>query len=245
MRVAFLLFAIILLSTMSYSMATDTASKEWRIASYHIPLLVDDRENGAFMELLREAARRADVRYVVVMAPAKRAMRYFEDGEVVAIVPALRATLAKDAVLTRPIFTKQIHAFVREGDSIPENIASLKGLRIGLTRGFSYPRSITVNEKIEVDYADTTEGSLKKLLEGRIDAVIADGYTALFAIEKMNLSGFHYDLSIILHEQPVYMAFQPTEEGKELAQKLSRSLDSMEADGTMRRILPDISGKSQ
>jgi len=245
MRVASLLFVIILLSTVNYSMAADTVSKEWRIASYHIPLLVDDRETGAFMELLREAARRADVRYGIVMAPAKRAMRYFEDGEVIAIVPALRATLAKDAVLTRSFFTKQIHAFVREGDSIPENIAALEGLRIGLTRGFSYPRSITVNEKIEVDYADTTEGSLKKLLEGRTDVVVADGYTAMFAIGKMKLTGFHYDLSIVLHEQPVYMAFQPTDEGKELAHKLSRALDSMEADGTMRRILPDISGKSQ
>ncbi len=135
MRVASLLFVIILLSTVNYSMAAEAVSREWRIASYHIPLLVDDRENGAFMELLREAARRADVRYEVVMAPARRAMRYFEDGEVVAIVPALRATLAKDAVLTRPIFTKQIHAFVREGDSIPENIASLEGLRIGFDAG--------------------------------------------------------------------------------------------------------------
>lgn len=245
MRIILALLVVIILSAAVYSTVTEARSKVYKVASYHIPLLVDDHETGAFIELLREAGRRADFRYEITMAPAKRAMRYFEDGDVIAIIPALSATLAKDAALTRPIFTKQIHAFVREGTSRPENVEALEGLRVGLTRGFSYPRAITVNEKIDIDYADTTQGSLKKLLEGRIDVVVADGYTALYAIEKMQLTGFSYDLSKVLHEQSVYIAFQPTDEGRELARKLSIALDSVEADGTMGRILPNIGGKPQ
>lgn len=245
MRFASILLIITILFWAAYSMATDGGSKTYRIASYYIPLLVEDHETGAFMELLQEAAKRADIKYEIVMAPPKRSMRYFEDGEVVAIIPALLATLAKDAELTEPIFSKQIHAFVRQGDPLPANIKALEGMRVGLTRGFSFPRSITVNEKLEIDYADTTDASLKKLLEGRIDVVVADGYTALSAINKMKLTGFTYDLSAVLHEQPVYIACQPTAEGRELARKLSLALESMKADGTMNRILPSITGEEQ
>lgn len=245
MRTTSLMLIIILLSWPVSSMATDLKSKTYRIASYYIPLLVEDHETGAFMELLQEAAKRAGIEYEIIIAPPKRSMRYFEDEEVIAIIPAMLTTLGKDAELTRPIFTKKIHAVVRQGDPIPKDIDSLTGMRIGLTRGFSFPRSIVVNEKIEIDYADTTDASLKKLLEGRIDVVVADGYTALSAINKMNLTGFTYDLSAVLHEQCAYIACQPTPEGIELAHKLTIALDSMEADGTMARILPDITGKGE
>lgn len=223
------------------SVAADI-SQPYTIACYHIPLLVDDEEHGAFIELFKEAAQRAGIHYTMRLVPAKRAMRYFEDGDVIGIIPALQPTLALDAALTRQIFSKQVHAFVRSGDPIPKNVDSLEGKRIGLTRGFAYPRAILMNENIDIDYADTTEGSLLKLLEGRIDAVVADGYTALYAIEKVGLSGFHYDLSAILDEQPVYIAFQPSDEGRELARKISLALTSMESDGTMGKILPDITG---
>lgn len=238
MRIVLVLLIITTLFFTSFSFGDESDFKTYRIASYYIPLLVEDGQTGAFMQLMQEAAKRADIQYEIVMAPPKRAMRYFEDEKVIAIVPALRATLTKDSALTRPIFTKQIHAFVREGNVMPKAIEDLEGLRVGLTRGFSFPRSITVNEKIEIDYAETTDGSLKKLLEGRIDVVVADGYTALSAINKMKLTGFDYDLSMVLHEQAAYIACQPTKEGRELARKLSTALDLMEADGTMDRILP-------
>lgn len=235
---------MIFIGTLSVLYAEEE-SKPYRIASYHIPLLVEDANHGAFIDMLREAAQRAGIRYTIVMSPAKRAMRYFEDGDVIGIIPALSATLAADAALTRPIFTKQIHAFVRKGDPLSETISSLEGKRVGLTRGFSYPRAITVNEKIEIDYADTTAGSLKKLLEGRVDVVVADGYTAQRAIEKEGLSGFHYDLSAVLNEQVAYIAFQNTAEGAALARKISQALETMEQDGTMAKLLPDISGSSE
>lgn len=240
MRTIVALLMITSLVFASTSFGGERDFKTYRIASYYIPLLVEDSRTGAFVQLLQEAAMRAGIKYEIVMAPPKRAMRYFEDNEVDAIIPALRATLAKDSALTSPIFTKQIHAFVRAGSARPETIEDLEGMRIGLTRGFSFPRSITVNENIEIDYADTTDGSLKKLLEGRIDVVVADGYTALAAINKMNLTGFDYDLSVVLHEQAAYIACQPTEEGKALARKLSSALELMKADGTLDRILPKI-----
>lgn len=241
MRVIVSILLVFLIVFGAFSTAS-CGDKPYRVASYYIPLLVEDSERGSFMLLLREAARRAGIEYEIVMAPPKRAMRYYEDGEVIAIIPALLATLVKDSALTRPIFRKQIHAIVPQGAVIPESIEALEGLRVGLTRGYSFPRSLTMNEKITIDWADTTDASLKKLQDGRLDVVVADGHTAVSAISKMGLTGFNYDLSRILHEQVAYIACQPTEEGRELARKLTVALDSMETDGTMALILPHVAG---
>ncbi|WP_187170576.1 substrate-binding periplasmic protein [Salidesulfovibrio onnuriiensis] len=229
-----------LLMLLGLSLAIAQNPKPYRMVCYHIPYLVDDAEYGAFILLFQEAARRAGVTYTMEMLPTKRAMRFFEDGEAMGIVPALRTTLEKDAALTRQIFIKKIVAFVRKGSPILRSIKDLAGKKVGLTRGFSYPGSITKNRRILIDYADTTEGSLKKLADGRLDVVVADGYTAFYAMKELQLNDLDFDLSAVLNMQPVFIAFQPTEEGRELAEKISRAIDSMEADGSMQEILPDM-----
>lgn len=227
-----------MLAIISVSAAED--EKVYSIASYHIPLLVDDSEHGAFVLVLQEAAARAGFKYTLKLYPAKRAMRLFEDHEVIGLLPALYPTLGKDAALTCQIFTKKIHGFVRQGDVVPRMVQDLEGKRIGLIRGFSYPQSILVNENIEIDYADTTGSSLRKLVEKRIDVVVVDGYTAINAMRSMRLSPLDYDLSATLHSQPVFMAFQPTKEGRALAEVISKALTSMKKDGTHASIVPKI-----
>lgn len=238
-RVSILAVCVVLL-LLGVSLVIAQNARQHRMVSYHIPLLADDAEHGAFILLFREAARRAGVRYTMEMLPAKRAMRFFEDGEAMGIVPALRTTLEKDAALTRQIFNKKIHAFVRKGSPVLRSIKELAGKRVGLTRGFSYPRSITKNKRILLDYADTTEGSLKKLADGRVDVVVADGYTAFYAMKELSLDDLVFDLSAVLNEQPVFIAFQKTPEGRELAERISWAIDTMEADGTMQEILPHM-----
>lgn len=206
--------------------------------SYYIPLLVEDEEHGTFPRLLKEATKRADIEYTLELYPTRRAMRMFEEGEVMAILPALLSTLAKDAALTETIFTKDIHAFVRKGTPIPHTVQELEDRRVGLVRGFSYPRSILFNERIVIDYADTTDSSLMKLEEGRVDIVVVDGHTAVHAIPRLGLKSLDYDLSITLHSQPAYIAFQPTEEGRALAARLSEAIRSMKEDGAYDALMP-------
>jgi len=231
-------FILFLVVTVSALAAED--EKVYSVVSYHIPLLVDDAEQGAFVLLLQEAAARAGIRYTLELYPAKRAMRLFEDGMAMAVMPALLPTLRNEAALTCQIFTKKIHGFVRGGDVVPGTVQELVGKRIGLVRGFSYPRSILYNENIEIDYADTTDSSLKKLEKGRVDVVVVDGYTAIDAMRRMGLTELDYDLSATLHSQPVFMAFQPTRDGKALALRMSKALLSMKEDGMYDAIVPKI-----
>lgn len=238
------LIALLSASILTLGHALDIKEKI-TIVSYYIPLLVEDEENGAFVKLLQEAAARSGIDYSLTLYPTKRAMRLFEDNKVMGIMPALLPTLAKDAALTEQIFSKQIHGFVRRGDTVPATVAELEGKRIGLVRGFSYPRSILYNEKIVVDYADTTDSSLKKLADERIDVAVVDGHTAKRAILRLDIQGLKYDLSRILHSQPAFMAFQPTAEGKRIARQLSAAIVSMKEDGTFDAIIPDITATAE
>lgn len=237
---SYFLLALMLVTAMYGSVRADEPKQPIQVVSYYIPLLVEDSEEGAFVKLFNEAAKRADVEYQLTLYPTKRAMRLFEDSKTMAIFPALLPTLTKDAALTCQIFSKQIHAFVKNDSTIPRKPADLEGLRVGLVRGFSYPRAILYNENIMIDFADTTDSSLKKLEDGRVDAVVVDGHTAIRVIEKHGLKGLKYDLSIVLHSQPAFIAFQPTPEGKALAIRFSKALISMKEDGTYERIIPNI-----
>jgi len=235
-----IVLAVVIMWSMSVPALAAEDQKTYSVVSYHIPLLVDDAGNGAFVVFLKEAAARAGIEYKLELYPTKRAMQMFEDGKAMAIIPALLPTLAKDSALTTQIFAKNIHGFVRSGDAVPESVDELKGKRIGLVRGFSYPRTILYNEDIVVDYADTTGSSLKKLLEGRVDVVIVDGKTAIHSMRQLGLVGVEYDLSAILHSQPAFIAFQPTQEGKDLASRLSAAIVSMREDGTYDAIMPKL-----
>lgn len=239
-RLISILAVFLLVGTMSFSAVAAEGDEEITVVSYYIPLLVEDEENGAFVHLLKEAAKRANIEYKLVLYPTKRAMRMFEDSRAMAILPALLPTLAKDAALSSQIFSKQIHAFVQHREKIPGSPKELEGKRVGLVRGYSYPRSILYNENIIIDYADTPDNSLMKLADGRVDVVVVDGHTAVRAINRLGLEGLDYDLDIILHSQPAYIAFQPTAEGRALADRMSKAIDSMKEDGTFDLIVPKI-----
>ena len=63
-RALTLLLTVALLSFAALAMATEAgSSKTYRFASYYIPLLAQDNETGAFVEVLREAANRAGIQY--------------------------------------------------------------------------------------------------------------------------------------------------------------------------------------
>lgn len=222
----------VLAAIMSSPINSASADKVYSFVSYPIPLLVNDAEHGFFVDVLAEASRRAQLRYELHLYPTRRSMKRFESGLADAIIPALPATLAHPAALSRPIFAKRIHGVVLKGTPVPKSIEELHGKRVGLVRGFAYPDSIIDNDEIRVDYASTPAKSVQRLLNGWVDVVVADMFTISKAIPELGKEHFAFDLQHVLHAQPAYIAFQNTEEGQWLARRISAALDSMINDGT-------------
>jgi len=212
-------------------------SQAIQVVSYRIPFLVDDAENGVFVSLFKEAAKRSGLKYTLDIYPAEQAINQFEGSTAMAIMPALFPSLITDAALTRQIFLMNLYGFVLSDDVVPRTVRELEGKRVGLVNGYPYPWSILFNNSIVVDYADSADINLQKLKRGRIDVFVVDENTAFHMVRKLGFNKAKYDLSGILHSQPVFIAFQPTRKGWELSSQLSRAIESMKEDGTYDSIV--------
>ena len=188
-----------------------------------------------------EAAERAELTPKISIFPIKRSQKMFTTGNADALFPALRPTLPTDAYESEPFFFKDIHAVVLKNKEIPTDIEDLHGKTIGLVRGFSYPRIITVNENIKIDYANSQKTNLRKLANGRIDIIVADLKTVKPLLKNENLQGkIKFDSSEPFSRQPVFFAFQRNSKGKVLAEKFSKAIKSMKKDGTYDNILSEL-----
>lgn len=206
------------------------------VTTLPIPGLVVSAVEGPFVELYQEAAERAGVSADLQVLPAKRARHYFESGKVDSFFPALDASLKVDAA--KAVFhVKKIYAFVREGDDIPSDVEQLEGKKVCLTRGFTYPRELALNEDIKVGMAENPVHSFKKLAAGRCDYFVADPKVGASALEESGVDGVIWDPEVPLAAMDVYFAFHTDEVGKDLAARFTAALKSMKDDGTFAAIM--------
>ncbi|CCO23782.1 substrate-binding periplasmic protein [Maridesulfovibrio hydrothermalis] len=224
-----------LLLTTLFSANESNAGKVITFASYKIPMLVENESEGILSEIIQTACKRLNVVPHIKIYPPKRALKSFYNQKVEGIFPSLDIPDSKNAYKTIPIHHKTAFAFTVKSKTPPANISELKGLIIGLTRGYSYPKSITENPLIKVDWADSFPASLNKLLLGRIDCFIGDPDITIKVIQKMHLQ-LSYNLKHPLFKEPAVIAFQRTPKGAMQAKDFNRVLKNMEKDGTMAKI---------
>ncbi|HCY86345.1 MAG TPA: hypothetical protein DHV36_14515 [Desulfobacteraceae bacterium] len=217
------------------------AAEPVKVLTFQIPGLVISETEGGFVKLYLEAARRAGISVDLKVLPVKRARHLFESEKADSFFPALDASLNVDA--SKAVFhVKKLFAFVREGSPIPSAIEQLEGKKVCLTRGFTYPRKITMNENIKLDEASDPVQSFKKLAKNRCDSFVADPKVGANALEKSGEQGIKWAPDTPLAHMDVYFAFRTDEHGKDLAMKFTQALDDMKKDGTFGAIM---SGKQK
>ncbi len=206
------------------------------IGTFPIPLMVESKDQGVFVELTREVARRAAVPIDIKVFPPRRTIDSFTRKKVAGIFPALDVTNPGPVSKSAPIYMKVDYVFYKKGNR-SVSVQDLEGKRVGLTRGYPYVKELTQNPKIRIEFANDDVTNMKKLAAGRIDAFVVEEKSGLAAIGKSGVTGIEYDPAHRLSEQEVYYAFQPTPEGKEIAEKFSRALEAMQKDGSFGRIM--------
>lgn len=212
--------------------------KIYKIGTFSIPLMEENEESGVFIELAQELAKRADINIEITLKPTKRTIADFEASRIAGFFPALDVSLPKKAELSSAVYVKKDFAFVLKQNRAPRSIFDLKGKTIGLTAGFPYVSQIASNPSIKIDYANTDELNVKKLMRGRFDVFVVEEKSGIRAFEKESvLDQVTYEPSYPLAEQKVFFAFQPSAEGKMLVKKFSEALDSAKRDGTFQRIM--------
>ncbi|WP_031481827.1 substrate-binding periplasmic protein [Maridesulfovibrio frigidus] len=232
-----LLSLLVLLFTLSNT--SIYASNRVSFASFPVPVLIQNSQKGTFIDIVREACSRLNIKPDILIYPPKRSFKYFSEKKTQAFFPAIPFHLREQFVLTTPFHYKRAFAFTRKGTKAITTVSELKGKRVGLTTGFSYPPNIVNDSDITVDFTAFFQSSLKKLQAGRIDCFIGDPDITLNAMKELNLS-LSYDLANPIYEEPVFIAFHRTPEGIALADNFSKAISKMLEDGTIHKIKSDL-----
>ncbi len=210
-------------------------------ATFPIPLMVVDENNGIFIELTKSISSRANLDIEITIAPPKRTIFNFNKKKVDVMFPSvdmffqLNETYVKS---TEIIYIKTDYIFNRKNSPLLTTIKSLEGKRVGLTRGYPYARKLTTHKEIQIQFANSDNINVRKLLAKRIDAFVVEEKSGLKAFENLgNLNQMQYDPAFPIFKQDVFYAFQDSVKGKRLNQLISKALSAMKKDGTFSEIM--------
>ncbi len=232
----FLLFAIPSFADTGTNIKTDINSKTYLIGTYKVPTMVTSTDNGVFVELFKEAAKRAGIKYKIEMYPSKRAVHYFQTGEIDGFFPAFDESAGDNAAKSESIHVKNNVVFVRKNSEFINSVDQLAGKIVGLTRGYHYDNRIFENPDIKIEYAPSVLVNIQKLSAGRIDAFVAEDETGLKALKESKITNIHYDPNSTLFSKKVFIAFHGDKEGQAINKKISKALIEMKKDGTYQKI---------
>ena len=219
------------------ALSSAASAAQFKIAVYPIPLMIESPTSGIFVEVVQELIRRTGADFEIVVYPAQRTVGAFHAGEIDAFFPALDVLIENDKSATEPMYVKSDFAFVRKGDPACKSIADLEGKKVGITAGYPYAKELMDNPKVSLVVGPNDVSNLQKLSMGRIDVFVVEEKTGLAALKEAGVDNVEYPADSPISRQNVYVAFQPTEVGADLAAKFSKALLEMQQDGSFGTIM--------
>lgn len=124
-------------------------------------------------------------------------------------------------------------------------LQSLDGKRLGAVKDYSYGEELDAyiqahaadGTRLELAAGeDVTDQNLKKLLTGRVDAIVEDMNVAGFALAAQAIDGL-VDIQPINEGTPLYVAFAPGPKGTARAQALDEGILALRRSGELARIM--------
>lgn len=214
-------------------------------ATYPIPVHVENAREGLFVELMREVAATAGFQHFHIEAmPPPRALRGLMSSKHDAVFPALDSLFEPHQAMVRTtesIDCKEDFVFTARGTPMLRSLADLRGKVVGITHGYPYSREVMAATGFTLEVAVSDELNLRKLAAGRIDAFVLDEKTGIKAAQALGLgAAVQYDGMAPVSRQDVYVAFAPTERGRELAERTSDALRQLKASGRYQAITHGI-----
>jgi len=198
--------------------------------------LVEEDGTGAYQQVLREAAKRANLRFTERFYPYKRALVLFEEHQGTCIyspVDPFEESLGTNAILaSTPLGGVRMHVFTRKGEPVITAADQLKGKRVGGMIGLDSFYKDIIEHGAELDYVPADVQNVKKLQAGRIDAFIG-------ALPDLNpvLEHLDYAPEYVLVESYDRILCHNTITGAEFIKAISPVFESMKSDGTLAALM--------
>jgi len=148
---------------------------------------------------------------------------------------------ARDLDYSEPYLVNDIRLIKRKESNIRyDRLDDLKGLLIGVVKGYAYPEDFASASQLIKISNDAILPALGELLKGQYDLVIGDKGEIDFTLGKflLNDSKNLEFLTKSVGQNKLYIAVSKTNpRHKKIAQDFNRALHAMKEDGTYQRIL--------
>ncbi|KYG64150.1 hypothetical protein AZI86_14125 [Bdellovibrio bacteriovorus] len=205
------------------------------LVTWTIPLMVESKDKGLFVELVREIGKRNKKDIGVSVQSAGQALMSFSSSKVHGYFPAHIMSLSKNMIATTPFYTKNDYVFFRK-DKRLTSIKDLEGKKVGLTFRYFYDPEILNNKKIRVEYADDDFINMKKLGDGLIDAFVVEERSGIKALQESGFTNIEFDKASKLSSKSIHFAFENSAQGAALRDLFDKTLNEMKKDGSLDRL---------
>jgi polar amino acid transport system substrate-binding protein len=205
--------------------------------------------NGITTEIIKEAFARVGYEVKLSYIPWTRVLQDVKDGKVEAGYPAYYSDeRAATYQLSDKFAAGNTGFFKRKAQAIPyTKLEDLKGLRIGIIRGYANPAAFEAATYLTKEEAADDEQNLRKLAAGRIDLALADKFTAQYILNTTFPEGKDAleFVEPVLDTQPLYVMFSRKVTGfDQKAADFNAGLKLIQADGTVDKILASFGGNA-
>lgn len=187
------------------------------------------------------------VRYQII--PWERAVQEGRSGKLTGIIGAYKDD-APDFIYPNSELAMVVEAFyvLNEKDWEYKDLSSLDDISLGAIKGYAYgltelntyiEKNANNIKKVQLAFGDTAlETNIKKILGGRIDAIVSSQAVFLYKTNQMNVKDKFKMVGKVGTANKAYIAFSPTNpKSKQYAQILSDYVDSLRSSGELKTIL--------
>jgi polar amino acid transport system substrate-binding protein len=197
---------------------------------------------GAYTEIVRELARRLNVKLQIVDCPLKRCLKLLEVGEadlIIGVQPlAERQGYVQFLATPYRRFSSDRVFLLRVGDTRRiDRYEDLAGLHIGVTGGSGYFARFNTDKTLIKDAALNNEASVRKLLLGRVDTALMPEDQALALLAQLGLQS-KVELAVF-REPDATPRFVGVSRRSVLMQRLpalEQAMGQMREDGTLAKL---------
>lgn len=205
---------------------------------------INGKAAGLYPLLLKEVFTRLNIPMEVQSFPWKRALIMGEAGK--AGVGGIYKNEKRLEIYdySDPIYTENLMLYAKKGSNFEfKTIDDLKGKQVGVIMGWSYGDAFDKAREaglFQVQEVTTDSANLEKLLQGKLDCVVAIDLAADPIIQKMKYQDQIEKLPTPIAVNDTFLVFAKNIQQKDLLDKFNQTLSAMKQDGTYDALINEF-----
>jgi len=201
--------------------------------------VLEPPSNGVLADLHQLVANQTGLSVNFEIQPIRRARHAFYAGQADSMFAVFPGVDRPTPVIYSRSFAKiRRYIFTREDHAAISALEALKGLRLGLVKGFIYNHlnmDLLKAQGTQIHWSPDQKSNLKMLNAGRLDAIIATPYECAL-LTQGNIARPSYDADNPVTSYEFVYAFHDTPSGRALERRFSQAIDTLWAKDQLKKI---------